>query len=133
MTYTPQPKDMTKFLVGITSQDALHTWEYADQTQRAVVGASAGAGVSIAQRKLREQRRKTVGAYNTSQLANAATSQRGSISQFSQSERTKITKRMEKYSSEDIPLNARKPSISERTPLSARPIPDATLYQRRPF
>lgn len=120
--YTPKPKDMTKFLVGITSAQALHTWEYADKNRLNQIGSSAI--LSSAARKKREANRKTIGEYRSSALASMPTKMRRDVTEFSQNERQKIITRREQAG----PAKAAKAesSVPPERPLK----PDASLYRR---
>lgn len=121
--YTRKPKDMTKFLVNITSAQALHTWEYADKTRLGQMGSSALLSASA--RKKREANRKTIGEYRTSQIATQANKMRRDVAEFTQKERQKVVSRLEERRSLDT--TAKTPS---QTPLKERPMPDASLYRR---
>jgi len=120
--YTRKPKDMTKFLVGITSAQALHTWQYADKTRLAQMGSSAS--LTVAQRKKRDANRKTVGEYRTSKVATVATTMRRDVAEFTKAERAKLNTRTERDNPASLPSASVQPSPKER------PMPDASLYRR---
>jgi hypothetical protein len=120
--YTRKPKDLTKFLVNITSAQALHTWEYADKTRLGQMGSSALLSASA--RKKREANRKTIGEYRTSQIATQANKMRRDVTEFTQNERQKVRSRLER----NQPPNPAKTLPAAR--LNERPTPDASLYRR---
>lgn len=122
--YTRKPKDMTKFLVGITSAQALHTWQYADKKRLAQMGSSAPLPMSA--RKKRDANRKTIGQYRNSKIATVATSMRGEVAKFTQSEQTKRQARFNQAHGLDNKVPPGKPAGS----LKERPLPDASLYRR---
>lgn len=121
--YTRKPKDMTKFLAGITSAQAFHTWEYEDKTRQGRIGSSAL--LSDAARKKRDTERSVVSAYHTSKIASVATHSRGEVARFTQTERQKLNARFDQT----------KPGNTPPTPPSPkdRPVPDASLYRRPNF
>lgn len=126
--YTRKPKNITKYLVGITAAQAFHTWQYADDQRSKQMGSSAQP-LSVQQRKRRELNRKTIRAYRDSKVASIATHAKGDVSKFTANERAKLTKRLEKKET----LQSRE-SLQKPTPptLKERPMPDASLY-RRPY
>lgn len=120
--YTRKPKDMTKFLVGITSAQAMHTWEYADKSRLSRMGSSAI--LSDVARKKKEANRKTIGEYRTSHIATVGTKMRRDVSEFTQKEHKKVADRLEKHKPHHSVKHVHK------TPLHERPLPDASLYRR---
>lgn len=124
--YTRKPKDMTKFLVNLTSTDTFHTWQSDDPMRQSRIGVASGQGLSLTTRKLKEARRQTVGAYNTSQLANSATASKRDIASFTKQQRQKLTSRLEK----DNPSYHQSQQNKLSTSLQERPIPTPSLYRR---
>ncbi len=124
--YTRKPKDMTKFLVGITAAQALHTWQYADDGRLKQVG-STGPSLSVDARRQREVNRRTIGAYRNSKVATIATSARGDISRFTAKERAKITNRIKKKQASENKGTLARPELPKP---QDRPMPDASLYRR---
>lgn len=127
--YTRKPKNITKFLVGISAAQALHTWQYADQGRLKQVG-STGPSLSVAARRQREASRRTIGAYRNSKVATVATSARGAVSQFTAKERAKLTARIERKQASEGNGSATRPTPPK---LQDRPMPDASLYRRPNF
>jgi len=126
--YTRKPKDMTKFLVGITAAQAFHTWQYTDEGRMKQVGSSAPS-LSVDERRQREANRRLIGAYRDSQVAAVATHAKRDISRFTADERAKLNARIEKKQMKDGNMSQRPtpPKLQER------PLPDASLYRRPNF
>ncbi len=120
--YTRKPKNMTKFLVNITSAQALHTWEYADKTRLTQMGSSAI--LSMSERKKRDANRKVVGQYRTSKVATVATTMRRDVAEFTKNERTKLNARIERSNPHS------QTSGPKLSPPKGRPIPDPGVYRR---
>lgn len=124
--YTKKPKDMTKFLVNLTSQDTFHTWQSDDTARQARVGAANATGISIAERKLKEVRRGTVGSYQASHIANSAIQSKREITSFTRQEREKLNQRLEKNDTTQQSVGL----THQTSPLHERPVPTASLYRR---
>lgn len=120
MSYTPKPKNLTHYFHTTTSHDT-HTWQTSDVRP---VGSSAG--LSIAQRRLKEARRGTVGSYQQSVLANSAVSERRNIANHVRQERQKLDQRLQPQDEKGrVPS---RPSVPQ-----PRALPSAPLYRRPNF
>ena len=75
--YTPPPKDLTKFVISMSSQQAAHTWMAEDTSRNARFGSSSDQ--NFAERRHIDQNRTQVAAYANSSIAHTATSIRGEI------------------------------------------------------
>lgn len=116
---------MTKFLVGITSAQALHTWQYADKTRLSRMGSSAI--LSEAARKKRHSERSTIGEYQTSKIAMIATHMRRDVAEFTLGERQKLTTRRDQAQLKNDSKNLPPPIVKKPEK------PDAPLYHRPLF
>lgn len=123
MGYTRKPKDITQFLSSVHAQDT-HTW----QTGEGGGALTHSAGMSVADRRLREVRRTNVGSYQRSQIANIASSERQNIADHTRAQRQKISARM---TTADDRQKYNTASLSREKDLPPAHTPP--LYRRRPF
>lgn len=75
--YTRPPKDLTKFVVDMSSKDASHTWMSEDSSRQARFGSTSGQ--SFDSRRQIDRQRSQVGAYANSELFSQPLSMRGEI------------------------------------------------------
>lgn len=131
MTYTRKPKSLHPYLVQMNSAQA-HSWEAADSSN-GVSPTIASEGRNTERRHQVDARRKVIGRYGQSELANIASSQRGSVSRFTQQRKEALQLRLDAHNEQVAQVGARHTMSTTPAKLSERPVPDATLYRRTPF
>lgn len=75
--YTRPPKDLTKFVVDMSSKAASHTWMAGDSSRQARFGSTSEQGFDA--RRQIDRQRSQVGAYANSEIVHQSTSMRGEI------------------------------------------------------
>lgn len=75
--YTRPPKDLTKFVVDMSSKDASHTWMSEDGSRQARFGSASTQGFDA--RRQIDQQRSQVGAYANSEIVHQSSSMRSEI------------------------------------------------------
>jgi hypothetical protein len=93
--YTPPPKDLTKFVINMSSQQASHTWMAGDSSRSARFGSSSNQNFD--ERRHIDQNRTQIAAYANSSIAHTATSMRGEIADMT---RKRLEERQRRFGPE---------------------------------
>lgn len=132
MTYTRKPKSLHPYLVQMNSAQA-HSWETTEGSVGAVPTVESG-GRDLTKRRTIDAQREVIGRYGQSEIANAASTERGSVARFTKQRREALQTRLDAQNAQTTQPGERYTMpATPATKLSERPVPDATLYRRAPF